>query len=177
MPTIILGEACSGLIKPVSDGFSRSVPFKITNKFKKKILKGPRYFGEDAILFGPLFPSETFELVSTHYCDWSQTAILDITRMPLQEYDRISDSSLWDELYLEDRIPWDNRDRLQKIQSRLSKRILFLGQTIQGANVYVHRNAQGEVDSMVIWPELTAEQYWAEVKRQRSKKAKKTGSV
>ena len=128
----------------------------VTQKFYEILLKKPKYVVCDrgnSYIFGPKFPIKDYIYVTGHGNDGAQTGLLDYDKWLAHPEDQ-SYSDLWHRLYLTKgkMLPWDNRAALKKMQAAFPE-IIFVGETRGGdvgADLFVHRNKRGEIDSLII---------------------------
>lgn len=142
---IAIGEVQTGLFFSTKAGFATRVG--VTPSFLDVVRnKKPRAFtgaGTNAYLFGRQF-REGYEWAGRHRNDVAGTGIVDISHMTKGQAKAIAAHKVWDATAPK---------RVSQVQREVSSRILFLGTTIGGdvgADVWVHRDARGHVDSLVI---------------------------
>ena len=102
----------------------------------------------NAYVFGPKFPKDTYRYEGNHYNDGGGTGIV-IDDGGLNEYD----SGLWGKYFNQEPRNATEKQMTNLARKVVSDKIVFMGHTNMGdvgANVFTHRNARGEIDSLII---------------------------
>ncbi len=156
--TIRIGEVYTG-------GFMNDyVELRVSETFLKVLMKRPKVVrrareSQNAYVFGRLFNKNTYKYAGHHGNDGAQTGIVamnpyvdgrKITGNPTWRY--ISGNPTW-RAVIDTMKSWDQPKVLKRVRKDISSHILFIGDTDGGdvgANVYVHVDAWGEIDSIII---------------------------
>jgi hypothetical protein len=143
---IAIGEVASRII--YTDRFSVHIliPKSFILSNPKKIMEP---FGGNAYVFGQEFTSG-YQIAGNHGNDRAQTGILMLDGLTDDERNFIKCPDNWKNIYPD--YDWDSEDSLHELQ-RICPHVLFIGQTVGGdvgADVLVHYDPEGLVDSIII---------------------------
>jgi hypothetical protein len=147
--TIVFGESA------VDTNELNRVKFQVSHEFFGILSHKPKELvGADAnaFIFGPTFPLNSYVYVDGHGNSYgvAQTGFVDVTNLTREErnalYQHIADR--WDDVGYP--YTWD---RVLFARKAISPRIVFFGETVGGdvgADLFVHRSAEGDIDSVII---------------------------
>lgn len=149
--TILIGELTTDnpcVMLKVTDGFLRTL-----KRSPKTIIKQLN----NAYIFGKKYKLTDYVKAGSHTNDAAATGILLYDGLNKYKLDEIKSSPLWDDAYhlskkYKKALSWADKKALKKVQTALSDKILFVGETLSGdvgANVYIHKT-RGNVDSLII---------------------------
>lgn len=136
-----------------------STDFKITEKYYKILTKPPKGLinnkdPSNAYVFGKLFKLDQYVKIGGHVNDIAQTGFVDVTGATKDELKKIAnDNEIALRIYENNNYNWDSRDVLKEIQKKISKRILFVGNTVGGdvgAALYAHYDTNKQIDGLII---------------------------
>ena len=130
--------------------------FRVNKEFYKELQKYPitrECSAGNAFIFGHSFPLKEYKKEKEMVNDGAMTGLIDITNITQEEENRIDNNSrLWLKI-MEDHDYKEDKNFLQDVQNKISKRILFAGRTKGGdvgAYLYVHRDSRDEIDGLII---------------------------
>jgi hypothetical protein len=128
----------------------------LTDTMYNTVLDGPSQILDNesteanAYVFGELFPLYQYVELAAHGNDGAQTGFVDVDHFNAVAAQNVMDIVL--EEYGDEGLSWRSRDALLRVRSRLPH-VLFIGETVGGdvgAVLYGHRNAAGDIDSLII---------------------------